>query len=220
MQHEVRILKTGFVTHDTKSFVVEKPEGYGFTPGQATDVTIRDFGKKGPFTFASLNSDLVLEFVIKRYEHHGLTEALHNLNSGDKIIIDDPFGTIHYEDEGVFIAGGAGITPFIAILRQLRQDGKLGNNILIFSNKTLRDVILEKELKEMFIGKPENLVLTLTREKKPGYYFGRIDGNFLKSRIKDFSRNFYVCGPDAFVSEMTKILKDLGASPETVVIEK
>ena len=31
MQHEVRILKTGFVTHDTKSFVVEKPEGYGFS---------------------------------------------------------------------------------------------------------------------------------------------------------------------------------------------
>jgi predicted ferric reductase len=35
------------------------------------------------------------------------------------------FGAIEYKGEGVFIAGGAGVTPFIAILRQLQADDKL-----------------------------------------------------------------------------------------------
>jgi ferredoxin-NADP reductase len=41
------------------------------------------------------------------------------------------FGAIEYKGEGVFIAGGAGVTPFIAILRQLQAENKIANNKLI-----------------------------------------------------------------------------------------
>jgi predicted ferric reductase len=42
-----------------------------------------------------------------------------------ELIIRDVWGAIEYKGEGVFIAGGAGVTPFIAILRQLQADDKL-----------------------------------------------------------------------------------------------
>jgi ferredoxin-NADP reductase len=45
----------------------------------------------------------------------------------------------------VFIAG-AGVTPFIAILRQLQAENKIANNKLIFTNKTANDIILKKNL--------------------------------------------------------------------------
>jgi predicted ferric reductase len=45
----------------------------------------------------------------------------------------------------VFIAGGAGVTPFIAILRQLQAENKIANNKLIFT-KTANDIILKKNL--------------------------------------------------------------------------
>jgi predicted ferric reductase len=44
---------------------------------------------------------------------------IRKLKHGDELIIRDVWGAIEYKGE-VFIAGGAGVTPFIAILRQLQ----------------------------------------------------------------------------------------------------
>ena len=59
-----------------------------------------------------------------------------------------------------------------------------------------------------------------TREKVVGFSGRRIDRNFLIENIVDFSQNFYVCGPEDFVQNVTSILIDLGAEPEAVVVEK
>jgi predicted ferric reductase len=52
-------------------------------------------------------------------------KRIRKLKHGDELIIRDVWGAIEYKGEGVFIAGGAGVTPFIAILRQLQADDKL-----------------------------------------------------------------------------------------------
>src|SRR3989338_6993885 len=96
----VRILKIENVTRNVRRIVVEKPDKYSFTSGQATDVSIDVIGwkdKKRPFTFTSLNSDKHLEFTIKIYpERKGVTEQIGKLNVGDKLIVREPFGAIHY----------------------------------------------------------------------------------------------------------------------------
>ena len=222
MKHICKILKTGFITHDVKRFILEKPKGLEYLPGQATDISINlpDWkNKKRPFTFTSLNQDKVLEFNIKGYyDHDGVTNKLHQLEPGDEFILRKPFGTINYQGPGVFIAGGAGITPFIAILRQLRVDNKISGNTLIFSNKTEKDVILEKEFKQMF--NEDKLILTLTREENPCYEHGRINKEFLEEKIGNFDQNFYVCGPPPMVSDLKSILSDLGATTDEIVFEK
>ena len=139
------------------------------------------------------------------------------MKPGDEFLIGDPWGTISYDGKGVFIAGGAGITPFIAILRKLSREGELTGNRLMFSNKTEKDIILEKELKEMF--PEEDLILTLTDEKNEGYYSEMIDKKFLKENVDDFSQKFYVCGPPAMVEDISKHLKELGAEPDAVIFE-
>ena len=218
---------TEFVTHDVKRFILVKPKGYKFVPGQATDVAINKSDwedKTHPFTFTSLNEDENLEFIIKGYpvkkypEHKGMTELLHKLVPGDELLIDEPWGTINYKGPGVFIAGGAGITPFIAILRMLKKDGKIERNKLIFSNKTAKDVILEEEFRGVF--EPKDLILTLTREKVAGYESGRVDQDFLKKYIKDFSQNFYTCGPKVMVEDLKATLSDLGAESDSIVFEE
>ncbi len=78
MENIVRILDIQEVTHDVKCFRFEKPKGYKFIPGQATDVSINQPHWKEeirPFTFTSLNTDDYLEFTIKRYsDHHAVTD--------------------------------------------------------------------------------------------------------------------------------------------------
>lgn len=210
-----------FVTHDTLRFITEKPENYKFAPGQATEVSINKEewkDKKRPFTFTSLNEDKVLEFTIKIYPTDGVTENLGKLKAGDELILGDIFGSINYKGPGVFIAGGAGVTPFIAILRQLKEENKLGGNSLIFSNKLQKDIILEKEFKEMF---GDKAIFTLTRENNPNYNHSPINKEFLQKHLKNLNeeQHFYICGPMQFIVDIKKALDSLGVQPEKVVIE-
>jgi len=217
----VKVLEAQFVTHDVKRFVVEKPTGYTFIPGQATDVAVNlpDWkDKTRPFTFTGLNMWGTLEFLIKIYaDTNGVTHQLGKTNAGAELIIGEPFGAIQYQGRGVFIAGGAGVTPFIAIFRELYRVKQLMGNRLINSNKTSADVILGTELEMML---KENLLNVYTRENVIGYLDRRINRDFLIEHIADFGQHFYVCGPDKFVTDIKEILLDLGANLESLVIEK
>ena len=221
MEQVVKIISAKYVTHNVRQFRLEKPQGYTFVPGQATELSInleqwKD--EKRPFTFTCLNSDDYLEFTIKTYTNHdGVTNQLSKLNVGDEVIIRDVWGAIEYKGEGYFIAGGAGITPFLAILRQLNNDGAIGGNKLFFSNKTDKDIILGDELKSIL---GENAVFTVTGQKDSQYDKRHIDADFLKAEIKDFKKHFYVCGPDVMVEEISGLLAELGADMESVVFER
>jgi len=221
MGRTVKVLMTQFVTHDVRRFIVEKPRGFKFVPGQGTLIALDKRGMKDdphPFTPTSLGDDRVLEFTIKRYAaHHGLTEKLHRAAPGERIMIGDVFGTIRYKGPGVFIAGGAGITPFVAILRDQARRGKLAGCSLLFSNKTAADVIVEKELRHTLGGRS---VFTLTRETRPGYERGRINAEFLNKHVKNFRQAFYVCGPHQFAEDIIEALRKLGADPEGLVLEE
>jgi ferredoxin-NADP reductase len=221
MDHIVKIREIKEAANNVKSFRIEKPEGYTFNPGQATDVSVNSAALKNelrPFTFTSLSSDPFLEFTIKRYpDHHGVTDAIHNLKIGDELIIRDVWGAIEYKGPGYFIAGGAGITPFLAILRHLHKENKLAGNTLLFSNKTAIDIIYEKEL-QAILGK--EALFILTGEEKAGYLKGPVNKNFLQQYAADTSKHYYICGPDEMVAAITDTLTQMGAAPDAVVFEK
>jgi len=219
-EHIVKILSAEWVTHDVRRFKIEKPKGYSFIPGQATDVAINKpewNNEKRPFTFTALNEWDHLEFTIKTYpERNGVTNQLRKLHAGDELIIHDVWGAIQYKGEGVFIAGGAGVTPFIAILRQLKKDNKVGNNVLLFSNKTREDIILYDEFKDI-LGK--NFINTLTHENIAGFDHHIIDEEYLKQKVKSFDQKFYICGPDPMVAAIKSILEKLGGKNAIVTVE-
>ena len=223
MSHKVEILNIEDITHDVRAYTFEKPDGYSFTPGQATEAAIDKEGwrdKKRPFTFTNLQDDDHLEFVIKSYpDHNGVTEQIGQLEEGDQFIIDDAWGTIEYTGEGIFLAGGAGVTPFIAIFRGLYANREIGSNTLIFSNKTEDDIILEDEFEKML---GDQLINVITDEPTDEHIYldGFIDKAFLADQIDDFDQPFYVCGPPAFNDAMIKYLKELGANPNALVFEE
>jgi ferredoxin-NADP reductase len=220
-EYIVKILSIEAVTYNVKRFRFEKPAGYIFKPGQATDVSLNTpelKNEKRPFTFTSLNSADYLEFTIKIYsDHNGITNELGKLKPGAELIIRDVWGDIAYKGKGVFIAGGAGITPFISILRDLEQKHLAGENILIFANKTHEDIILEKELSHL-LGK--SFINILSAEKVPGYAHGLITEQFLKANIPANSNHFYLCGPPPMMGTIIKQLSNLGISESFITMEK
>ena len=219
-EHIVKIIRIEQVTHDVKRFHVEKPKDYSFIPGQATEVSINTpelKNEKRPFTFTCLNREPYLEFTIKIYpSHNGITNELGKLRPGAELIIREVWGAISFKGKGVFIAGGAGITPFISIFRDLRTKNEISGNTLIFANKTKDDIILEHELKDMLGNAFINI---LSDENDNRYFHGMITGDFLKANITDFSTNFYLCGPPPMIDAVNKQLADLGVGENSITIE-
>jgi len=102
-------------------------------------------------------------------------------------------------------------------LRELNKKGEVKGNELFFSNKTKNDIILQNELK-MILG--VDVIFTTTEDKEAEGEHRRINEKFLKDEVEDFSRQFYVCGPDKMVQEISKTLEELGARVDSVVFEK
>jgi len=221
MTNHVKIKSINHATHDVLQIVTEKPFGYKFIPGQAVEISINKTGwdsEKRPFTFTCITDNNYLEFTIKTYpSHNGMTNELLKLKKDDELILHDVFGAIAYKGEGIFIAGGAGVTPFISILRHLHSKNEIGNNKLIFANKTKSDIILEQEFKTLL---GNNFINILSDEKTEEYSYGRITEDFLKENIVDLNKYFYICGPPPMMESIEKQLQDLHINKELIVKEE
>jgi ferredoxin-NADP reductase len=216
----VRILKSEFITPDVKRFVVTKPPGLTFEPGQGCMLAIdqdvwRDMWRA--FTFTSLPEGRTLEFIVKIYnERQGVTQMMGLLRKDDMLLLKDVFGTITYKGPGTFFAAGAGITPFISIFRDLHKKKQLKGCTLIYSNRTVHDVILDRELSRLLGKRYLNI---FTRQNVVGFQERRIDRDLLITLVQDFDQYFYICGPQEFVNNLNSMLITLGATAESLVFE-
>lgn len=219
--HRLELLDIARVTYNVRRYRLQRPQGYDFVAGQATEMALDQDGwrdEKRPFTFTGLSGDPYLEFTIKNYDSHdGVTKRIGLLQPGDHLLVDDPWETIPYHGKGTFIAGGAGITPFLALLRKLQKDGDLKGHRLIFSNKTTEDIILREEL-EVMSGSGLDLDLVITGDPAPAMINERIGRTFLENHVSDYSGYFYLCGPDKMTADIATALVALGASEDRVII--
>lgn len=220
MSQAVKIISVTHLTHDVIRIVAEKPVSLTYLPGQAVDVSVNKNGweqELRPFTFTSLPGDDHIEFTIKTYpSHNGVTQQLLLLGAGDELIIHDVFGDINYKGEGIFIAGGAGVTPFIAIFRWLEKENRVGNNKLVFANKTKADIILEDTFRDLL---GDRFVNVLSEETYPGFEHGFISKELIQKYIDENTRYFYLCGPDPMMAAVEKHLAALGIAEERIVRE-
>jgi len=218
--HTVTLKKISYLNHNVVQLNVTKPDHYAFTPGQATEVSILKSGwedKKRPFTFTSLPSDEHLEFTIKVYDSHdGVTEQIGKLEKGDQLLIDEPWGAIRYKGSGMFIAGGAGITPFLPILKQLKSENKVFGHTLLFANKKEKDIFFQKRLSEVL---GNDFINILSEEDKDDHKHGHINADLIKEYSNTLKQFFYVCGPPKMIEHVIDELKSIGVDKELIVTE-
>ncbi|MBS1547191.1 MAG: flavodoxin reductase [Bacteroidetes bacterium] len=211
MTYAVKLLKKEKVTHDVVGITLERPANYSFTPGQYAELTLERPGKpaeKAPFSFIGLDSDPDLRVAMKTYRGEETISAhIKRLEDGDAVQISGPLNEVGYKGPGVFIAGGTGITPFMAVFRQLYKDGKLGGNMLIYANKRGEDICFEGELYTMFGTK---FISILALEDRPRNATGQVDAGFIHRHVQQLEQPFYVCGPAPFVSNVADALAELG----------
>lgn len=207
------------VTPDTYRLTFNRPDGFDFEAGQATELAIQKEGLAGegrPFTMTSRPGDPHLEFVIKSYPgHDGVTKEIPYLKMTDQVTASEPFGAITDQGPGVFIAGGAGIAPFISILRKQQQEGA-GTAQLIFANKTADDIIL-KDMWQSMATVDETFLID--EGEAEGVTTGRLDKPALEDLVQTTDQPFYICGPQGMVDAARDALGKLGVQSDRIITE-
>ncbi|MFP4116837.1 MAG: ferredoxin--NADP reductase [Candidatus Aenigmatarchaeota archaeon] len=216
MKTEAEIKKISEETHDVKTFRLDPEKTVDFTPGQYCLVSIigseEHKGTEKPFTYANSPMENYVELAIKKIGE--FTAALHNLEEGDKLLLDGPRGeSLNFdetvEEDVVFLAGGSGITPFISAIRY-SIDKELSNKMtVIFSNRTEEDIIYREELQNINNRKKIKVVNTLTDNWPEDWEgeTGLIDNEMLERHVKGVKdKIWYICGPPPMIDDMEDLL--------------
>lgn len=123
------------------------------------------------------------------------------------------------------IAGGAGVTPLMAMLRHRDKAPRRSPGALIYSARALNDVIYRDELDAMaHRDRSLNVVYALTREQPNDWqgHRGRIDKKLLAATCFSPAQRpaIYVCGPSLFVESISGSLVELGFDASNIKTER
>ncbi|AFG38501.1 ferredoxin reductase family protein [Spirochaeta africana] len=207
------------VTHDTTRLVFDRPQGFRFVPGQFVFLRIRGrtlSEPPHPFTLSGNADADHLEITAKAIGD--FTARLPGLQPGDQVSIDGPFGVFHplpQQDKVLWIAGGIGITPFLAALRSLetRDHPEI---VLIWGNKTPADIPYQQELRTLLETDPGiRLMHVFSENSEPEPDFGEVYHGFVTAALlkdaadEDLPRTS-ICGPPAMRRAVLPLLRDIG----------
>lgn len=217
-------------TARVKTIVLDVPDWPGHRAGQHLDVrlTAEDgYRAEREYSIASAPGEPVA-ITVERLEDGEVSPYLtEELRGGDGLEIRGPIGG-HFvwspENGGplLLVAGGSGVVPLRAMLRHRRRTGSDLPVRLLYSSRTIDDVIYRDELDEASDG--AEVVYTLTREQPPGWtgHARRVDAMLLDEVAWPPEENAlaFVCGPTSFVETVADGLVELGYPPQRVKTER
>jgi ferredoxin-NADP reductase len=204
----------------------------GHRPGQHVDIrlTAEDgYQAQRSYSIASPPDGELLALTVERLENGEISPYLvDELRIGDQFELRGPIGGYFVWTEGgplCLIAGGSGITPLMAMLRHRERHEDPTPATLIYSSRSLDDIIYRTELDAMRERDRSLRVLhALTRQQPIGWagYAGRIDRALLAQACfpPAQSPKIFVCGPTAFVEDVSRFLVELGHDPSAIKTER
>ena len=217
-------------TPRTRTIVLDAPEWRGHEAGQHLDVrlTAEDgYQAQRSYSIASAPGDPVA-ITVERLDDGEVSPYLTDeLRPGDELEVRGPIGGYFVwsgDDSAplLLVAGGSGIVPLMAMLRHRRNTGSDAPARLLYSSRTLADVIYRSELETLADG--VEVVHTLTRKQPPGWTGrrGRVDAALLAEVAWPVDREpiAFVCGPTGFVESVASGLVELGYPPARVKTER
>jgi len=212
-------------TPTVKSFRLKREIGMNFTAGQYLFVTL-DYGGKEqtkPLSLSSSPSETEYIEFTKRITDSEFSKTLNSFKPGDSLKLRLPYGQFTLEESGTkiaFLAGGIGITPFMSMSKYAASSGPDKNIILLYGNKSDKDIIFKSELDRLKDRTDNfNVIYTINEPHQCETPWegcsGFIDHCMIRDKMPDFEeRVFYVCGPPQMVSCLLAILKDDLKIPE------
>jgi len=216
-------------TAAVRTIDLDVPDWAGHRAGQHLDIRLTaadGYVAERSYSIASAPGEPVT-VTVERLENGEVSPYLtEELRAGDEIEVRGPIGGYFVWDGDasplLLAAGGSGVVPFRSILRHRAAIGSAAPVRLLYSARSLPDVIYRAELEHP--GDGVEVIYTLTRQQPPGWtgHAGRVTPALLAEAAWPVSQNplAFVCGPTAFVEAVAAALVDLGYPADRVKTER
>jgi len=194
-----------FLSKDVFELVLEC-DGMDFQPGNCFAVS-NPHGISRPYSASSGTNEPNLRFVIRRMPGGAVSEWLAARVPGDEIEISQPFGWFRpgYGGEpgepSVLIATGTGIAPFLSALGSLPELKPL---LCLYGVRSLADAAQLDYLRRRC-----RVKLCVSREEVPPHHHGRVTDLLGEIPCEEHT-NYYLCGLDAMIDEVSQWLQERG----------
>lgn len=212
---------------------LDVPDWRGHRAGHHVDVrlTAEDgYSAQRSYSIASAPDADRVELTVARLDGGDVSPYLTGVaDVGDQFELRGPIGGWFVWD-GVdptpvlLVGGGSGVVPLMAMLRHHAESQSTAPIRLIYSARSLDDVIYRRELEILADDSKRAVTLTLTRDSPPDWegHRGRVDADLLAAAGWPASTQprCYVCGPTSFVESVATTLIELGHEPGQVRTER
>ena len=212
---------------------LDVPDWRGHRAGQHVDVrlTAEDgYSAQRSYSIASAPGSEQLELTVVRIDDGEVSPYLAtDLDVGDQIELRGPIGGYFVWDGDdsrpvLLVGGGSGVVPLMAMLRHHAAIGSDAAMHLVYSARTIDDVLYRDELDKLTDDPRRLVTITLTRDAPPGWdgRRGRVDGHLLEELgwPPQVRPHCFVCGPTPFVEAAADALVRLGHDPLNVKTER
>jgi ferredoxin-NADP reductase len=220
---EIALRRREPVAEGTFAFHFEKPPGFSHEAGQNAMFTLIDppeedqAGPMRPFTIASAPHEPEL-MIATRMRDTAFKRTLAAMPLGGKIDMEGPAGvmTLHEDPSrpAVFLAGGIGITPFLAMARDAAKRKLAHRIVLFYSNRRPEHAAFLAELERL---QSDRFRLVSTMTEAPGWkgekrFIGR---ELLAEHVPDLlAPVYYFAGPPGMTMAMQGMLGEIGVKEE------
>lgn len=228
----VEVLAVEAVTHDLRRLTVrlEQPEEIKFFPGQYMDFAVPDSAETRSFSMASTPSrDGRFEFLIRLYPGGLFSGHLaEKIQPGDLLQVEGPFGAFRLREGNdsdlVFVGGGAGMAPLLALLRSMAERGLDRKVTFYYGARGRRDLCLLDELAELGERLPGLTFVPALSEPADGDGWtgetGLITDVLARRESALKGVDAYVCGPPPMVEAAVATLTRLGGREDHIFYDK
>ncbi len=229
-----RVVDVQQETHNVWTVKLAPPAGkvvYDYYPGQFQFITFLRGGnlpvEEHHWTISSAPTEK--GFVSSTIKESGdFTSTIGLTKPGDTAIVQAPFGrfshVLHPEDKDlVFLAGGIGITPFMSMLRHMRDTESDLSVVLLYANRSEADIVFRNELTEMQEAEKPRLKVVHVLSSPDSNWTGE-RGHVDREKIARFvgsieGKSFYVCGPPPMRIKLIDTLREMGVPYERIRTE-
>jgi ferredoxin-NADP reductase len=219
-------------TARTRSIALDLPDWPGHLAGQHVDVRLTaddGYQAQRSYSIASAPEDRDVVLTVEEIEDGEVSPYLvEELRPGDELELRGPIGGYFVWDAPVggpllLLAGGSGVVPLRAIVRHRVATQSDTPVRLLYSARSLEDVIYRDELMRTYDDEVD-IRFTLTRSQPAGWrgYSGRVDAGLIEQVAWPASERplVYICGPNGFVEAAASALVTLGHEPARVKTER
>lgn len=238
--HPLRVAEVRRETEDTVSIAFDIPDqlrsDFSYDAGQY--LTLRTFldgeDVRRSYSLCSAPSEGQWRVAVKEVpEGRFSTWANRTLQAGEMLDVMAPQGRFvihpdraqarHY----VLFAAGSGITPVIAIAKEVLASEPESQVTLFYGNRSMRSVIFLEELenlKNRFLGRLSLHFIFSKEHQSSPLFEGRINGDRCKELLSHFvhatgREQYYICGPEEMIRDIIHTLKEGGIPEDQVHFE-